>query len=64
MVSLSTLSISKYSPAFYNFNAFSLLFNFHLAAVVWASQQCPAIGRGPGEGKLRTGRKQVLGRET
>ena len=30
MVSLSTLSISKYSPAFYNFNAFSLLFNFHL----------------------------------
>ena len=27
MVSLSTLSISKYSPAFYNFNAFSLLFN-------------------------------------
>ena len=34
------------------------------AAVVWASQQCPAIGRAPGKGKLRTGRKQVLGRET
>ena len=33
------------------------------AAVVWASQQCRAGVRAPGEGKLRTCRKYVPGRE-